>query len=203
MLLAASPVKKGSATREIQLYRAKAKEYLTSMSFNYKPPALAAWPGLSSYTNLLFKSIAFHMLHVMDLGLLCFILDMVCDTFSQKEYWPNGIKAGLIRIVNQRFIDLPLGVNIKRRTSFLTNKTEVLSGMTGRERRETLPFLRAMLMGMNPSVNPDDNELIRTALHLNDVYSRMAGIKLNRFEQYRSVGEIIQLEQDAFKLGNS
>ena len=56
-------------------------------------------------------------------------------------------------------------------------------------------------MGVNPTTDPDDYELIQSALQLNDLYNRMAGINKNRFDQYRTVEDITSLEQDALRLG--
>ena len=189
--------------RQQQLSEVRANQYLKSMSANPFPPAIAAFPGMSSGVARLYKTIAFDALHVMDLGLLREIPERTCEVFSTTQYAQYGRKATLIRIVNQRFVDIPAGSSVPRRSIFLMKKSDVQAGMTGKIRRQSLPFLWVVLMGMNPSRDPDDDSLIQCALLMNHVYSKMAGINQHRAMQRRYWFDIAELETDCCRLGHA
>ena len=101
--------RRGMSLRELRKARGEAKNYLTAMSAQQYPPALAAWPGLSSKPFLLYRSVASDTLLVMDLGILRIIPDYTHEVFARVEYRDHGTKASLIKLVNQRFLDLPRG----------------------------------------------------------------------------------------------
>ena len=132
--------------RQKMLSKSQASAYLASMSANNYPPAIAAFPGMYSGPARLYKSVAFNVLHAMDLGTLRIIPERTCELFARSEYSAHGRKAALLRTVKQRFLELPYGAKVTRRAIFLSNGTEVLAGMTGKVRRDSLPFLWVVLI---------------------------------------------------------
>ena len=84
-----------------------ATAYLSSLSVHLYPSALEAWPGFSDWPGSLYKSIAFDILHVMDLGLPRIIPDNAHLVFARQKYSQNGSKVPLIRVISQRIIDPP------------------------------------------------------------------------------------------------
>ena len=185
----------------ISMTKSLAGKSLANMSAHPYPPAIAAFPGMASGLGHLYKSIAFDLLHVMDLGILRMFGDHTYKFLQKPSYAAHGTKAELIRILNQRFMDLPYGCAVPRRAIFLTNKGEVQSGMTGKVRRACVPFLCVVLLGINPTVDPDNDKLIQTALLMNEVYCEMKGMNLRPSRQVRTLKNIVQFQEKCKELG--
>ena len=182
---------------QIQNAQKKAKEYLTAVSAQLYYSALAAMPGVGSPPYRLYSTVAFDLLHVMDLGIARIIPEKVCEILARTEYKDHGSKSSLIGTLNQRFIDLPAGALVTRKAVFLQKTSEVQAGMTGYLRRMSVPFLWVVLLGIHPRKEPDQDLLIQSALQLNHVYMMMRGINEPTKKKKRSLEDIDCLQKEA------
>ena len=88
-----------------------------------------------------------------------------------------------------------------KKAIFLTNRSEVQSGMTGNVRRTALPFLWAILLGMHQTRTPDEDNLVQSALQICHVYMIMKGINQAHESQGRTEEDIAFLQEQCSYLG--
>lgn len=162
---------------EISNYSEK-RSYLSSQSAIEFPPALAAIYGLGTQPYRLYKTIGLDRLHAFDLGVVRYLPDNCFRLFRSVSYNKGAYsKAELVRCANQRIGEIPF-VSRLNIFPFKTNENQIHAQMTGKLRREILPFLWIPLLGLRPETTPDNDGLLQTALELNKTQILLRGINL-------------------------
>ena len=164
------------------------------------PPALACFEGLGTAPFHLFKSITFDKLHVFDLGIIRDIQDFAALTISRSR--PCYFTAPQIAaIANQRMKDIPKTAKFKRDSLFRSNFSESQYSIPGKTRRQQCPFIWVCLMGLNQSVDPDQDELLEAAMCLSKVQVELNLINKPSSSLHRTAANIDMLQKEGFKLG--
>lgn len=173
------------------------------------PPALACLPLFGSPPFRLYRSIAYDVLHVMDLGIIRSFADKVHIRMSQYDYRARLSKSHLITVANKRIINLPSLARINRYAPFKMTLHEKQAPFTGAHWRNLVPFFWYSLLGLNQTVHPDNDQLFIAALSLdrfaatlrqvNDSKRESSSFTLNRVYDIENFGiECCQLMKNIF-----
>lgn len=141
------------------------RRYLMEHSAHEYPPSLASFAGLGSPPHSLYHIVSYDKLHVLDLGLTRQFCDLAHEVIRSSNNLPL---TRLMTIVNNRFSDLPPSARLASHRPFRTSKQETQAGLSGKIRRDSVPFLWLCLLGVSTNY-PDDDKLVQCALQLNAV----------------------------------
>lgn len=176
------------------------RRYLLLHSCCELPPVLAAFHGLGTEPFLLYKSVGFDTLHVLDLGVMRTFPDSCWRHFATKK-WTTLPTAKCIFIANDRLRRIPRGAHLRKVALFLRSTKEKLAGITGRIRRDSCPFLWLCVLGVNNAVAPDDDPLVQAALELHAIHCLLLGVNERVQNAHRSRVWIEDVQKRAFVLG--
>lgn len=178
------------------------KRFLHLTSAKEYPPVLAAFRGLGSWPYRLYKSIGFDSLHTLSLGPFRDLPETAFRAIrsSLKSYKMRSAPA-VISIMNDRLAMLPRDARITRFRPFLTSERDVSAGVSGKMRRDCLPFLWVTFMGLMQTKNPDDDPLLSVALSLDLLLRKVRSINLPLDNAYRTEDDIKELETLCLQLG--
>eukprot|EP00171_Calliarthron_tuberculosum_P004396 IDg4396t1 len=177
------------------------KRYLKRVSATLILPSLASFHGLATPPYHLYTCVRFDKLHVVDLGVERMLPDMAFTTFARASYNKGVIsKSALMRVSNQRFSDLTraFGLNLQ---PFRMNANEVHANMTGLLRRTITPFLWPVLLGLRPEVKPDEDDLLRAALLIDNFQRIWRGVNEPWAARNRTKDKIEHIQTMAFETG--
>lgn len=82
----------------------ESETFLNMNSCHAFPPSLSAFDGPGSPPYMLYSTVTFDKLHVMDLGIIRLFCDEVCDVLERKT---NFGLSRIISILNERYSDIP------------------------------------------------------------------------------------------------
>lgn len=181
----------------------RAKKYLEEMSAQEFPPSLAAFEGLGSKPFRLYRSIAFDKLHAFDLGPLRQIPDDLHTIIGSSPEYKGISKAKVISTMNQRMLDVPRAARLGKFAPFRNTSNEKHAGMTGKVRREMLPFLWYCVMGVAPNVVPDKDPVLKMCLLWDAVQRLLSGINQGPREATRDNERINELQTLCFEAGKA
>ncbi|KAI0562618.1 hypothetical protein FGB62_57g06 [Gracilaria domingensis] len=137
-----------------------ARNYLQMTSALEFPPASAGICGLGSRAYRLYNCIVFYILYVVELGIIRTITDDCHEAFGTLHQYNPIPKTQLIRIANQRMLDVPDSARLGRVLRFRINENEKQTGMSGRIRRISLPFYWYAVMGLALDSVPDQDPVL-------------------------------------------
>lgn len=97
-------------------------------------------------------------------------------------------KSKLVKLANARFriFKQMSGVYVE---PCLGNENERHAMMTGKLRRQIVPFIWISLLGLQPDCKPDDDELLQASLYLNEISRHFRGINMAGSSQIRTMEE--------------
>lgn len=176
------------------------RHYLMTHSGCDLPPALAAVHGLGTHPFLLYETIGFDSLHVLDSGIIRLFADKCVQHFSGKKYTTLPTSRS-ISLANERLNRMPRSCHLPNVDIFASKNNERQPGMTGLVRRQTCPFLWVCVLGLNSKVSPDNDPLVQAALELDFIHSELLGTNAPVQAMHCSQSWIQQLQSRAFALG--
>lgn len=114
------------------------RNYLIKHSSHAFPPAFACFAGLGSAPHNLYRIVAFDKLHVVDVSVTRLLSDHTHAIININGNLPLSL---LMTIINDRFNGLPTSFRVAYHRPFRSNKDESQAVISGRMRRESVPFL--------------------------------------------------------------
>ena len=105
--------------------------------------------------------------------------------------WYNGITKGVVaEIANLRITYIPRAAQLRHIPAFLKAKGGKLAGVTGKMRRELLPFQAFSVMGISRDVRPDDDIVITILIDMECLQRKLLGFNVSSESGVRSLAEI-------------
>lgn len=170
---------------------AASRAHIIAHSAHDFPPVFASFAGIGSMPFNLYRIIYFDKLHVMDLGVIRLFCDM-CHILLQK-----ASRSSLTRTMataNSRYRSLPPAARLSSHYPFKTTTSDSQAGMSGKIRRQSVPFLWVCIMGL-AACTPDDDKILQLALHLDVVNNFLCDVR------YRTADEIRVWQDYLFSFG--
>lgn len=178
------------------------RKYLEGLSAHEYPPALETFSGLGSEPYRLYQSIAFDKLHALDLGSFRQLPDEAFRLASPDCY--SGLsKTEVVAIWNQIMLDVPRAARLGNCTPFRLTAGEKQAGMSGKLRREMLPFVWFCFMGVTQNTDPDEDLLLQVALLWDLVQGELCGVNKRPGSARRTLEEVDKLRSIWFDAGKS
>lgn len=129
------------------------------------PPTLSYFGGLGSAPHNLYLIVSFDKLHVLDLG----IFRQFCDLTNTVLHLLSSLPLSRVMgIANLRYSTLPFSARLSSHHPFRCNQHDSQADITGKIRRESVPFLWVCEMGPS-NLPPDDDSMVQFALQLDVV----------------------------------
>ena len=167
------------------------------------PPALAAFAGAGSFPYMFFGRVAYDKLHVNEHGVFRQIADEIFKVFEVHPQY-NGMTKGVVaEISNLHIADIPRAAQLRRFPAFLKAKGKKLAGVTGKMRRELLPFQAFSVMGISCDVQPDDDIVVTILIDMECLQRKLLGFNVSSESGVRSLAEIQDISKLGFKIGRS
>lgn len=180
----------------IPIYISDLKRALRHECAREFPSVLACLPLLGTPPFRLFKSVAFDALHVLDLGLSKSYADNMHITVSQSSYHGTLRKTDIMKIANSRVLKLPYLPRVNRFAPFRAHVTDKQAPFTGAHWRSLVPFFWYVVLGLNQTKPPDEDDLFITGLHLDRFYATLRQVnKLTSESNGFNIAEINRIEK--------
>ena len=129
------------------------------------------------------------------------LADNVYSVFASNEYNCGVVtKTDLLRIPNTRFNYFSRAFGILP-DPFRASADGRDANMTGKHRRNQVPFYWPALNGLRPNINPDDDDLLQASLLLDMWQRRWRGVNASGSHASRSTEQIGAISKVAFAGG--
>lgn len=148
---------------------ASSRRHLIAFSAHEFPPALSSFAGLGSTPCNLYRIVSFDKLHVVNMGITRQFCDLMHGVLQEASSLPL---SRIMSIANERFLSLPRSAHLSSHLPFQTTQQGSQAGISGKIRRESVPFLWVCLMGLS-NCEPDSDRLMQCALQLDYIISML------------------------------
>lgn len=122
-----------------------------------------------------------------------------CDdaylVFRKVRYGNEMSKCKLVRVANQRICDLSGDTECRGMQPFKTTEYDRQASYTGKERIVLCPVLWSAVMRLSPSIRPDEDDVLKSALYLVFLQSELKGINRCTSTRSRTEEEIDELQE--------